>query len=179
MINSSQIPDNLILIAELIAPVGEKGVVKAISYSDFPKRFESLTEVVLEFFGDYKKFEVKSSRLQGRFVFFELGNFSSREEIQFLVGKKVFVENDNSLQLPEFTYFIHDLIGSRVITPAGYWGVVSEVLQMPANDVYVIKDDSDEEFLIPALKKLIVSFDAQAKVLVLNSTKEDLFDDEN
>lgn len=178
MINNSEIRDDLVLIAELIAPVGEKGVVKAISYSDFPKRFESLTEVIIEFFGDYKKFEVKSSVLKGRYVFFELGNFSSREEIQFLIGKKVYVESDNSLQLPEFTYFIHDLIGSRVLTPAGYWGVITEVLQMPANDVYAIKDDSGEEFLIPALKKLIVSFDAQAKELVLNSTKEDLFDDE-
>lgn len=178
MINNSEIRDDLILIAELIAPAGEKGLVKAISYSDFPKRFESLNEVILEFFGDYKKFEVKSSRLQGRFVFFEFENFSSREEVQFLIGKKVFVESHHSLPLPQFTYFIHDLIGSKVFTPTGYWGVVTEVLQMPANDVYVIKDDSGEEFLIPALKKLIVSFDAQAKELVLNSTKEDLFDDE-
>ena len=52
-----------------------------------------------------------------------------------------------------------------------YVGVLSEVLQYAANDVYVIKNDEDKEFLIPATMKFVPSIDINERKMIVNPIK--------
>ena len=54
-----------------------------------------------------------------------------------------------------------------------------EVLQLPANDVYVVISKEGKEVLVPAVKQFIISFRSRDKQLFLNSGFEFLEDDEN
>jgi 16S rRNA processing protein RimM len=65
----------------------------------------------------------------------------------------------------EDSYFLHELIGLRVVTTEGEeLGVVTEVLQPGANDVYVVRGPRGE-ILLPAIGDVIKSIDLPVGVM--------------
>ena len=87
----------------------------------------------------------------------------------------------NAFELGENTYFIQDLIGLEVINadnPSVKYGVLSDVSQTGANDVYHIKDESGKEVLVPAIADVVIRTDIDAGVMEIRPLKG-LFDDED
>ena len=83
----------------------------------------------------------------------------------------------NLIKLPKEHYFIHDIIGSKVLRNDVEFGEVTDVYSLPANDVYVIRKTNGEEILIPAVHEFIESIDTLKKVLILKSG-EDIYEDD-
>jgi len=74
--------------------------------------------------------------------------------------------------LPEGTWYIFELEGLDVYTTQGVWlGVLTEVLQPGANDVYVVKRDG-RETLLPAIKQVIVGVDLERRRMTVNPLEE-------
>ena len=165
------------LIAKITSVSGKKGAVKIVSYSDYPERFNNLSMVYLDFFGEKKSFLVENVKPNKNFFIVKFKNFNSDKDSGILVGKEIFVDKENLVKLPDNHFFIHDLIGSSVIKNDIVLGVIKEVLQYPANDVYVVIDKNGNETLIPAVLKFIESFDSLNKILKLKS-EEDLYEDD-
>lgn len=160
------------LIARIKSVYGKNGSVKIISYSDFPERFYKLKKVYIDFFGSKKEFLVEHvEKIKDSFII-KFKNFNSETESGFLAGKEIYVDEENLVKLPENYFFIHDLIGSRVLRNNEEFGTISEVLSLPANDVYVVQSVQGEEVLIPAVADFIESFDAGKKLLILKPGKE-------
>jgi RimM protein, required for 16S rRNA processing len=82
------------------------------------------------------------------------------------------------LNLPEDTFFIHDLIGSIVLRNDVNIGTVEDVLVLPANDVLEI-NSGNRKILVPIVKDFIQSFDAQKKIIELKKDCDLLYDDED
>ena len=80
--------------------------------------------------------------------------------------------------MSSFEFYIHDLIGSKVYLENEFFGELIEVLQLPANDVYVVNSKEGKEVLVPAVKKIIKSFDSANKILIISSDF-DYLEDEN
>ncbi len=166
------------LIAKIISTVGKDGFVKILSFSDFPERFFDLKKVYLDFFGEKKEFLVDAVKHQNNFFSIKFKNFDSESDVHVLLGKEIFVDEANTVKLPENYFFIHDLIGSTVFRNEIEIGKIKDVLSYPANDVYLIEDNKGSELLIPALSELIESFDPKEKILTLKPGEE-LYDDED
>ncbi len=166
------------LIAKIVSIIGKDGFVKILSYSDFPERFFNLKNVYLDFFGEKKEFLVEKIKRQNKFFTLKFNNFNNDKDSLLLLGKDIFVDEVNIIQLPENYYFIHDLIGSKVMRNSEELGIIKDVLSYPANDVYLIEDKMRTELLIPALSELIESFDAEKKLLILKAGGG-LYDDED
>ncbi len=167
------------LIAEAFALSKYEGFISLKSYSDFPDRFFDLKSVFIDVFGQFKEFIVEDVRLSGNVISLKFKNFNSSEDIRFLIGKKIFVKSGYEVKLGKDEYFIHDLIGSRVNKSGVFFGIIEDVICLPANDVYVIKDNDNNEILIPALKIFIKSFNPKLKVLELTENAEFVDGDEN
>jgi 16S rRNA processing protein RimM len=165
------------LIATVTSVSGKNGAVKIISYSDYPERFFYLSKVYIDFFGEKKLFFVEKVKQNKNFFTLKFKNFDSEQDSEILVGKEIFVDEENLVRLPDNHFFIHDLIGSRVIKDDKELGVIKEVYQYPANDVYVIEDAEGKEILLPAILKFIESFDNAKKILKLKPG-EDLYEDD-
>ena len=165
------------LIATVTSVSGKNGAVKIISYSDYPERFFYLSKVYIDFFGEKKLFFVEKVKQNKNFFILKFKNFDSEQDSEILVGKEIFVDEENLVRLPDNHFFIHDLIGSRVIKDDKELGVIKEVYQYPANDVYVIEDAEGKEILLPAILKFIESFDNAKKILKLKPG-EDLYEDD-
>jgi 16S rRNA processing protein RimM len=165
------------LIATVTSVSGKKGAVKIISHSDYPERFFYLSKVFIDFFGEKKMFFVESVKQHKKLFALKFKNFNSDLDSEILVGKEIFVDEENLVKLPDNHFFIHDLIGSRVIKNEKELGVIKDVLQYPANDVYVIVDCEGKEVLLPAILGFIESFDKLKKILKLEPG-EDLYEDD-
>jgi 16S rRNA processing protein RimM len=165
------------LIATITSVAGKNGAVKIISYSDYPERFFHLSKVYIDFFGEKKLFFVENVKQKKNFFIVKFRNFESDLDSAILVGKEIFVDEKNLVKIPDNHFFIHDLIGSRVFKGEQELGIIKDVLQYPANDVYVIEDKNGKEILLPAVLKFIESFDNVKKLLKLKPG-ENLYEDD-
>ena len=170
--------DEYFLIAKIISVSGNDGYVRITSFSDFPERFFELSKVYLEFFDDKKEFFVEDVVKRKKDFFIKFKNFDSADETEILLGKEIYVDSANVVSLPENHYFIHDLVGSKVLRNGEEFGIIKDVLVFPANDVYVI-DNFGKEILIPAVKDFIESFNPEKKILILKPGESFYEDDED
>lgn len=171
--------DDFFLIAEIKSAFGADGCVLIDSFSDFKGRFFELSEVFIEIFGNKKKFVVESVKEVEKGIILKFSGFNSIDDVNFLLGQRIFVEKQNSIELADDTYFIHDLIGSKVFMNDNVLGTVEDVWILPANDVLVVKDLENRKILIPAVKDYIGSINVQKKSLILVSGCDLFYDDEN
>jgi 16S rRNA processing protein RimM len=171
--------DSIFLIADIKSAYGSEGYVRINSYSDIPNRFSGLKQVQIDVFGDYRNFFVEEISSHKNNVILKFCNFNSAEEVNFLIGKKIYIQKGSSRELPNNFHFIHDLIGSKVFRNDKFFGYLIDVLNLPANDVYVIKDINGEEVLLPAVEDYIESFDDNEKKLILREGSEPFYDDED
>ena len=171
--------DDLFLIAKIKATEGAKGYLLIESFSDFPNRFIKLKNVFAEFFGNIKEFAVEDILYSGEKIALKFKGIDSSDDAKFLLNKNIFIDKNNSVQLDKDTYFIHDVIGSVVYKDLKILGSVEDVLVLPANDVYVVRDLNGKKILVPAVKDFIKHFDPDEKRLDLVSDCDLLYDDED
>lgn len=87
----------------------------------------------------------------------QVTGLSGRNAVEGLRGLLVEARDADVHRDDPESYFIHELIGLRVITDTGEEiGRLTEVLQSGAADVYVILD-GDREVLIPAIGDVVNS----------------------
>ena len=167
------------LIARIERLYGKNGFVSLRSFSDFPERYSSLKKVYIDFWGDKKSFFVEDVKdVKGRYII-KFKNFDNPRDSQVLLGREVYVNEDDVVELPENHFFVHDLIGMEVLAGKERLGTVSDVIKAKANDVLVILTDNKEEKLIPFVLNFIEKFDAAQKRLTLTITKDFFEDDED
>ncbi|NMB44888.1 MAG: 16S rRNA processing protein RimM [Firmicutes bacterium] len=151
-----------VVIGEITRPHGVQGAVKVIMHTDYPHRFDSLAEVYVG--RDDAEPQLVSFALAGRQegqVICHLGGVESREAAEQLRGLLLMIPRDQVVDLPPGHYYIFDLVGLSVYTEAGeYLGRLKEVLQLGANDVYVVEAATrEQDILLPAIEEVIVSVD--------------------
>ncbi len=87
-----------------------------------------------------------------------------RNDAEALYGLQLFVRDNERPALPEGQYYVDEILGAEVVTDAGRaLGTLTEILDTPANEVYV----TDKGALIPVVDEFIVSLDAAAKRIVV------------
>lgn len=170
--------NDLFLIAEIKSAFGANGFVQIDSFSDFKDRFFELKKAFVLIFGNYKELSIESVKEVDKKIVLKFFGFNNISEIQFLIGKKLFVDKENVVQLSNDTYFIHDLIGSEVFRNGLSIGLVEDILILPANDVLVI-NFNNRKILVPVVKDFIQNFDSTKKIIELNKDCDLLYDDED
>jgi len=81
----------------------------------------------------------------------------------------LYVRADELPPLPEGEYYHHQLLGLRVFDLQGnLLGVLSEILETGANDVYVVRDEGGSEILLPVIEGVILEVDLGARRLIVN-----------
>ncbi len=171
--------DDFYLIAEIQDTFSSDGSVVIKSFSDFPERFFELKSVVIEFFGKLKDLEIEFAKETEGFLILKFSRFNSNEDVQFLIGKKLYVKKDQLYKLPSDTYYVHDLIDSKVYIENLFFGKLVDVLNLPSNDVYVVIKNDGSEILVPAVKEYVLNFNLEEKKLYLDSDCKNLISDEN
>ena len=154
---------------------GIKGEVKIMPYCDSPELF---CEFDRFFMGkDFNEINVERSRVQKNMVIAKLEGINTPEDAEKFRNKMLYMHRDD-LELDEDTFFIQDLIGMTVKNADNgrVYGVIDDVLQTGANDVYSIKGEN-KTYLIPAIADVIAETDLENDIMLIHEL-EGLFDED-
>ena len=128
--------------------------------SETPNRFDVGSVLHLE---DGRTLTVERNRLDRGRLLVVFGGIEDREIAMKLGGEFLFIPSADLPHLPEGSWWPHQIEGCEVLTDEGKsLGIVAEVVNTPANDIWVTRDGSTE-VLIPALKDVVVSVDVLSK----------------
>jgi 16S rRNA processing protein RimM len=142
-------------VGQVLGAYGLDGAVKVLSLTDFGDRFDTGSRLVLE--GDERV--VEWSRDAGGDLVVKLKGIDNRTMAQLFRGRYLEVGEDAARPAGEGRFYHHQLIGLVVSTTSGLGlGRIAEVLERPANDVWVSREGSLEH-LIPATRDAVVEVD--------------------
>ena len=142
---------------------GIGGEVKVFPTTDDAARFKKLKEVILDTGKERLTLHIVQVRFFKQMVILKFREFRNINEVERFRGKSLYVSRKNAVKLQKDEYFIADIIGIRVYTEEGEdLGVLSDVIQTGANDVYTVKKEGERELLIPAIKDCIRQVDVEA-----------------
>ena len=160
---------SFIAIARIARTRGNRGEVLADLYTDFPDRFNALEEVWLEF-ADGRRLRMAIEDnwgYKGRRVL-KFAGIDDMGAARALAGCWVQIPTDQAMQLPEGTYYDHDLVGCSVEDTRGNrLGVVDGVLRIAENSQLVVKTPG-REFLIPATESICIRISIGEKRIIVD-----------
>ncbi|MEI6043170.1 MAG: ribosome maturation factor RimM [Chloroflexota bacterium] len=164
-----------VIVAEISAPFGLRGAVKANMQTDFPDRFERMEEAFLAaphspLNAPRECYKLLSARVQNeKQVILRFEGITKTEQAEKLRGYTVAVPRSEVVELSEGEYYIFQIIGLEVYTVEGeYIGKVVNVEQMTSNDVYFVRGPkSSKDILLPAIKDVIKQVDLEAKRITI------------
>jgi 16S rRNA processing protein RimM len=160
----------LIAIGRVSRPIGTRGEIKIQSLTDDVKRFEMLKSVWIgENEGNARIRRVCAVRINREQVSMRLDNVADADSAEKIRNLYLFVPEDEAVELREGRFFIDDILGCEVVTEEKMKvGIVSDLLSLPANDIWVISDGA-REILIPAVKDIVRQVDVRNKRIVIHA----------
>ena len=156
------------VVGQVLKPQGIKGEIKVKSISSTPERFKKLKKIYIQK-ENLLTFSIESVRISNKFVFLKLLGINNREDTEILRGCDILIDESDLIDLLPGDYFVHDLIGCRVVTEDGLkLGELIDVSQYSSNDVYVVKNEAGVEILLPATKEVIKQVNVDQKQIIVH-----------
>jgi 16S rRNA processing protein RimM len=112
-------------------------------------------------------FRVKGVRGGGRFAILALDGVDSLESAEALKGQNVFVPRDQLPEMEPGSFYTGELEGLTVVDTDGcVLGVLEEIFDNGAHEVYVVRDGS-QEIMLPVVDGVVVEMDLDAGRMVV------------
>lgn len=145
---------------------GVRGEVKVFPTTDDVKRFKKLKEVILDTGKEDIILTIEGVKFFKQFAILKFKDYNNINEIEKYKGKSLYVERANAVRLQKDEYFIADLMGCKVVDEDEKpLGVLKDVLETGANDVYIVTSPEGKELLFPAIKECVLKVDVENELI--------------
>ena len=154
--------EDLLRVGVIAKTHGIRGEVKVFPTTDEKERFKDLKKVILDTGKEQKVLEIQSVRFFKNLVILKFKGIDNINDIEMYKGKDLLVTREDAVPLEEGEYFIADLLDLDVYSDEDEKiGVLYDVMQTGANDVYVVKTEEGKEILLPAIDECILDIDLE------------------
>ena len=161
--------EQLLQVGVISSTHGIRGEVKVFPTTDDVKRFKKLKKVIRDTGREHLPLEVESVKFFKQFAIVKFKGIDNINDIEKYKGKSLLVDRENAVKLRKDEYFIADMIGLQVYTEDGEaFGVLKDVLETGANDVYIIDSPKHGEVLVPAIKQCILNVDIEGQKMTIH-----------
>jgi 16S rRNA processing protein RimM len=169
--------DSLVTIGKCVKPHGLHGEIRVKAITDFPERFEQTESVFAHQQKDpVRLLEIESVRENHGGFLIKFAGVNTLSEAEKLRGHFLSVPDDELVELEEDEYWHWQLEGLRVFSPAGLeFGVLKEVVQSPAHDLYLVETKDGQSHWVPAVRQYVPEIDVEGGriVIILPEIAED------
>ncbi len=152
---------------------GLDGEVRFFPFTNIPEILENLDEVFL--YSDEKKrgffLKVESMRLGSKSILMKFQEFNTREDSKVLEGFRVYIRKDELPRLEEGEYYYEEVYGCEVYEDEKDIGKVIDIIETGSNEVLVVRNEENEETLIPMVKDYVEEIDVQNKIIRVKKMK--------
>jgi 16S rRNA processing protein RimM len=147
--------EDLLQVGVITSTHGIRGEVKVFPTTDDAARFKKLKNVILDDGRQKIDMEIASVKFFKNMVIVKFKGIDNINDVEKY-------RKENAVPLEENEYYIADLIGLSAVSDEGEaLGIVTDVLQTGANDVYVITTPDKKEILVPAIRDCILQVDLE------------------
>ena len=154
--------EDLLKVGIISSTHGIRGEVKVFPTTDDPQRFKKLDRVLLDNGKEKRELKIQSVKFFKQFVIVKFAEINDINDVEQYKGSSLFVTRKQAVKLDKDEYFIADLIGISVIAQKEQLkGILKDVIETGANDVYVIALSDGRELLLPAIKECVRSVDIE------------------
>ncbi|MBI5825290.1 MAG: 16S rRNA processing protein RimM [Chloroflexi bacterium] len=149
-------------IGFLRRPHGVSGEIIMDLHTDFPERIKAGRKIYIG--DDHEAATFGSVRVHGNGLLVSLRGYDTPETAGRFRNQWVYVKAKDVPPLPEGQHYKYELIDLDVVDDNGNaLGKLVEILETGANDVYIVRDESGKEILLPAIPSVILSVDMEAR----------------
>ncbi len=163
-------------LGQIVGTHGIKGEMRINPWCDSPDFAKNFKTVYFDKDGR-SSVKVTACRPHGNIILMKLENINTVEEAEKMRNKLLYIKRSDA-ELPDGTWFIEELIGCEAYDADSgiLYGVISDISPTGANDVWHITDKNDVEFLVPAIKDVVVEVNVDENYVKLKPMKG-IFDD--
>lgn len=157
-------------VGKIVNTHGVKGEVKVVSTTDFPEeRYQKGNTLYLFRNGQEPLgLVIKSHRNHKSFDLLTFEGYENINEVEKFKEGILKVQEDQLQELDEGEYYLHEIVGCRVVTTEGEeLGTVKEILSPGANDVWVVKGERGKEYLIPYIEDIVKMVDIEDQLITI------------
>ncbi len=148
---------------------GIRGEVKVYPTTDDMHRFRQLKTVILDTGGEPMTLNIEGVKFFKNMVILKFKEFQDINEAEKYKGRDLLIRRDQAVELGPGENFIKDLVGLKVVTDTGEdFGVLKDILQTGANDVYVIAGKNGKEYLFPSIRECILDVNLGKKEITVH-----------
>jgi 16S rRNA processing protein RimM len=145
-------------------PHGLQGEMVMDLHTEFPERMKSGRKLLVG--EEYKPMTLASARPHQKGMLVRFQGIETPEAAGEYRNQWVYIKAKEAPKLPEGQIYQHELIGFQVIDENDQpLGELVEILETGANNVYVVKDETGGELLLPAIPSVVLNIDPGRRVM--------------
>lgn len=145
---------------------GLRGEVKVVTWTDYPEDFEDIKHVYVKKKTSDEKLTISSIKYQKNNLIIKFAEIKDINEAEKYKNQVLYVEREELGELPEGVYYIADLIGLDVVDENGEKiGVIADVFNTGANDIYDVKREGKKNLLLPVIDEVVKEIDLEKKTV--------------
>lgn len=143
-------------VGVITSPHGIAGEVNVYPTTDDINRFKVLKKLYIDNGKELIKTQVESVKFFKGMAILKLDHITDRNMAEKFRKKDLLIDREDAVKLEEGEYFICDLVGLNIENEEGeLLGVLEDVLQTGANDVYSVRRSDGRELLIPVTDECV------------------------
>jgi len=161
-IDAGSAEDEVLVMGQLASPFGVKGWLHVNAYTALPENLMDYSPWYRKQQGRWQVIELIGARHHGKGLVVQLKGCTDRDAAALLTGTDIGIYRSQLPPASADEYYWSDLVGLQVVNgPGQVLGTVDHLFETGANDVMVVKGDS--EYLVPYIKdQVVVAVDLQA-----------------
>lgn len=157
--------EDIFRIGVITSTHGLKGEVKVFPTTDDVNRFKKLKKCILRTSKGDIEVEKNTCKFFKNMVILSFKEFKDINEVEKFKNCELYVTRENAVPLDEDEYYIADVIGMEIYEEENRLGVLSDVMQTGANDVFVVDLGDKKELLIPVIKECVLDIDYETRII--------------
>ena len=164
-------------LGQIVSTHGIRGEVKINPWCDEPDFAKHFNTVFFDCKGE-APVRVLSCRSHKNMILMQLEGYDTIEKAETLRNKMLYIRRSD-IRLQEGIWFIEELIGCRVLDaddPDVCYGTLTDISKTGANDVWAVTDEKGREYLLPAIKDVVIDADVANDRIYIRPLKG-IFDD--
>jgi 16S rRNA processing protein RimM len=145
-------------------PHGLQGEIIMDLHTDFPDRMKSGRKLLVG--EEHQPMTLTSVRPHQLGLLVKFKGIETPDDAGKFRNQWVFIKAQDAPPLPEGQIYQHELFGFKVLDENEVLlGELVEILETGANDVYVVRDESGKEILLPAIPSVILDLDTGHRLM--------------
>ena len=156
-------------VGKIINTHGLRGEVKVVTWTDYPEIFEEIEFVYARHKSHDERLDIRNVKYQKNNIILKLEQIASIDEAEKYKNRILVADRDQLPPLEEGTHYIVDLIGLDVVDEDGEkLGVIADVFNTGANDIYDVKREGKKNLLLPVIEDCVKDIDMENKRVVVH-----------